>query len=163
MALYVCSLIRSTDQLIPPNQYTIVRFPFGAAESYDAWDMHQVAQPDGYSITSWDTDGRSGLIWPHVTGWGWLTAMVFWEGGSYSETRDRFVRDPLNLSTGYDSTATEDEQPTPGGQYKSKHHEMFVHPGTPVAFLVKHNDSVSRRITHAQFKLAIEADVAVPA
>jgi hypothetical protein len=34
-------------------------------------------------------------------------------------------------------------------------HQLFVHPGVPLAFLVSHNDSVARKITHAQFKLAI--------
>lgn len=163
MALYICSLIRNVDQWIPPNSYTLVRFPFGSYESYDAWGMHNVAQPDGYHVDDWDSDDRSALIWPHTHGWGWLTAMAFWEGGGYSETRDRFVRDPLNLTSGYNSTATEDEEPTPGGQYKSKHHEIFVDPDTPLGFMVKHSDSTDRKLMHAQFKLAIGADVAVPA
>lgn len=155
MTVHVCSLILNEPQTIPADgDYHIVRFPFGSGESYDAHGMHQMSTP-GYQITDWRTDDRSGLIWPAVSGWGSLTAMVYWESGNYSEVRDRFVRDPLNLSTGYDSTATEDHAPTPGGQYRHKCHELFVNPETPLGFLVRHNASTPRRITHAQFKLAI--------
>lgn len=154
MAVYVCSLIVDEPQTIPADgAYHLVRFPYGAAESYDAHGMHQAQQPDGEQSTY--PDARSGLIWPSVDGWGSLTAMVFWEAGDYTEVRDRFVRDPLNLAGGYDSTATEDHARTPGGQYRHKHHEMFVHPGTPLGFLVRHNARTATRITHAQFKLAI--------
>jgi len=156
MPVHVCSLIVNEPQTIPADgAYHIVRFPYGDAESYDAHGMHQTRQPDGG--TSAYPDERSGLIWPALDGWGSLTAMVFWASGDYTEVRDRFVRDPLDLSTGYDSTATEDHARTPGGQYRHKHHEMFVHPRTPVAFLVRHNGSAPVRITHAQFKLAIHS------
>ncbi|MFE6305044.1 hypothetical protein [Nocardiopsis sp. NPDC057823] len=161
MATYVCSLIRDTPQLIPADGgYHIIRFPFGSSESYDAHTMHQVAQPDGYTIGAWDSDDRSGLIWPRVAGWATLTANIHWEAGGYSELRDRFVRDPLDLTTGADSTATDHRPPSPGMQCFTKHHEIFVHPGTPVAFLAGHNDSVARKVVHAQFKLAVESDVA---
>ena len=82
-----------------------------------------------------------------------LTANVHWEPGDYSELRDRFVRDPLGVAP--DSTATDHRPPSPGMQCFTKQHQMFVHPGVPLAFLVSHNDSVARKITHAQFKLAI--------
>lgn len=155
MTVHVCSLILNEPQTIANDGgYHIVRFPFGSGESYDAHGMHQMSTP-GYQITDWRMDDRSGLIWPAVEGWGSLTAMVYWEAGGYSEVRDRFVRDPLNLSTGYDSTATEDHAPTPGGQYRHKSHELFVHPETPLGFLVRHTSSSPVRITHAQFKLAI--------
>ena len=100
-------------------------------------------------------DDRAGLIWPAVSGWGVLTANVHWESGNYSELRDRFVRDPLGLSTGYDSTATDHRPPSPGMQCFTKQHQMFVHPDVPLSFLVAHNASSPRKITHAQFKLAI--------
>ncbi|BFO18670.1 hypothetical protein SHKM778_50580 [Streptomyces sp. KM77-8] len=91
----VCSLKRDTAQTIPANSpYTVIRFPFGSAESADGFNMHQVNQPDGYVVTSWDTDARSGLIWPSVAGWGALYAMIQWEAGGYEELRDQFVRDP---------------------------------------------------------------------
>ncbi|GAA1766276.1 hypothetical protein [Streptomonospora arabica] len=166
MAVRVCSLIRSINQTIPADgSYHLVRFPFGSEgpESYDAWGMHDACQPDDYAVTDWDTDDRSGLIWPSMDGWGDLTAMVYWAPGGYNETRDRFVRDPLNLSTGYDSTATEDEAPTPGGQYKHKCHGIFVHPGTPVGFMVRVAGSQPVDITHAQFKLAIHPVESPPA
>jgi hypothetical protein len=152
----VCSLIVDEPQAIPNDgAYHVLRFPFGSDESYDTAEMHQMAQPDGYTVTDWSTDDRSGLIWPAVDGWGSLTGVIYWDSGDYTETRDRFVRDPFSLSTGYDSTATEDWPPTGGGQYRHKSHEMFVHPGTPVALLVRHNASAPVNITFAEFKLAI--------
>lgn len=156
MTVYVCSLKVDAPQVIPADGgYHIVRFPFGSAEPYDAYGMHQMAQPDGYQITDWTTDDRSGLIWPAVDGWGSLTAMVYWESGGYTELRDRFVRDPLGLSSGYDSTATEHRPPSPGMQCWHKSHELFVEVGMPLGLLVAHNDTVPRNVTLAEFKLAI--------
>ncbi|MHA4814695.1 hypothetical protein ACXZ65_10115 [Streptomyces aculeolatus] len=162
MAVYICSLIVDEPQVIPADgEYHIVRFPYGGRESFDAHGMHQAAQPDGKRSSY--PDRRSGLIWPSREGWGSLTAMVFWEKGDYTEVRDRFVRDPLGLAGGYDSTATEDHAGTPGGEYRHKHHELFVRPRTPLAFLVRHNGGRSARITHAQFKLAIHPAAEMPA
>lgn len=155
MAVRICSLIVTEPQVIPPGGYRVVRFPFGTAESYDALGMHQVVQPDGYTIRDWRTDNRAGLIWPSADGWGSLTAMIQWEAGGYSELRDRFVRDPLGLSTGADSTATDHRPRSPGVQCFTKHHEIFVHPGTPLALMVSHNNSASTRLVLAEFKLAI--------
>jgi hypothetical protein len=153
MSVYVCSLKTEIPQVIPADgQYHIVRFPYGS-EPYDALGMHSSLQPDG--VTSAFPDERSGLIWPVCEGWGSLTAMVYWEAGGYTEIRDRFVRDPLGLTTGADSTATEDHAPTPGGQYRHKCHAMFVHLDTPLALMVRHNDCAPRKITLAEFKLAI--------
>lgn len=153
MSVRVCSLIAPGPQTIPAGpDYHLLRFPY-AGESYDAYGMHQPQQPDGGSST-WP-DERSGLIWPTLNGWGSLTALIFWEDGGYTEVRDRFVRDPLTLSTGFDSTATEDHPRTPGGQYRGKHHEMFVHPGTPIGLMVRHNAPSPVRVTFAEFKLAI--------
>ncbi|KAF4408871.1 MULTISPECIES: hypothetical protein [Streptomyces] len=154
MPVHVCSLMVNEPRSVPADgEYHILRFPYGGNESYDAHGMHQAAQPDGSSSSY--PDARSGLIWPAVEGWGSLTAMIFWEPGDYTEVRDRFVRDPLGLADGYDSTATEDNARTPGGQYRHKHHEIFVYPGTPLALLVRHNGSSAATVSHAQFKLAI--------
>lgn len=152
----VCSLIRVTPQPIPADEaFHIVRFPFGAAESLDEHGMHQVEQPDGHRVDDWDTDDRSGLIWPAGEGWGALTAMIQWENGDYTELRDQYIRDPLNLSTGPDTTATDHRPRSPGMQCFTKHHEVTVRPGTPIALRVRHNDGRAQRIVHAQFKLAI--------
>lgn len=152
--VHVCSLITGEPQTIPAGGYHIVRFSHDVGgESYDAHGMHEAAQPDGPPVTNWATDDRSGLIWPSVSGWGVLTANVHWESGGYWELRDRFVRDPLGVAP--DSTATDHRPPSPGMQCFTKGHQLFVHPGVPLAFLVSHNDSVARKITHAQFKLAI--------
>lgn len=157
MTVFVCSLKNEIPQSIPNDgEYHVVRFPPAvSAEPYDVHGMHQQVQPDGYVIRDWRHDDRSGLIWPAREGWGSLTAVLYWEGGDYSEVRDRFVRDPLNLADGYDSTATEDRPPTPGGQFLHKSHELFVAPGTPLAVLVRHNASLPRRLLLTEFKLAI--------
>lgn len=153
----VCSLKRDTHQVIPPGPYTILRFPFGAAEPYDRWTMHQAAQPDGYTVTAWDTDPRSGLIWPARGGWGQLHAMIQWESGDYEELRDQFVRDPLRLGsdTPMDTTGTEHRPPSRGMQCWNKGHGMFVQPDTPLAVRVAHDASTPRAVVLAEFKLVI--------
>lgn len=136
----------------------MVRFPYGGAdESWDPHNMHPAAQPDGAKSSF--PDQRSGLIWPSCSGWGTLTAMVFWAAGDATEYRAQFVRDPLSLTTGANSTATTDDVPTPGGQYRHYTHEMFVHANTPVAFVVRHSSPRPMTITLAEFKLAIEDNV----
>ncbi|MFK0063328.1 hypothetical protein ACIQTN_29385 [Streptomyces werraensis] len=150
-----------TPQLIAPGTtYRVVRFPFGAAESTDRFEMHQVVQPDGYVVSDWATDDRSGLIWPSRPGWGTLYGLLQWEGasasGGYTELRDQFVRDPLGLTpTPNDTTATEHRTPTPGGQFFAKHWGLFVNPATPLALRVTHNDASPRLLTLAEFKLVI--------
>jgi len=157
MAVLVCSLKTDTPQSIPTGgTYNIVRFPYAAgAESYDPHGMHEQQDPHGYEVRDWQRDDRSGLIWPTIEGWATLTSLIYWEAGDYDELRDRYVRDPLDLSTGADSTATEHRAPTPGIQCFHKTHEMFVHPGTPIALLAGHTAPKSVRITLAEFKLAI--------
>jgi hypothetical protein len=163
----VCSLKRDFNQLIQPGTtYQTLRFPFGAAESSDRFQMHQLSQPDGYVISAagWDSDERSGLIWPSRAGWGHLYAMVQWEAasapaasGGYTELRDQFVRDPLSLGspTPNDTTATEHRSPTPGIQCFVKNWGVFVDPDTPLAFRVAHNDTAPRNVILAEFKLVI--------
>lgn len=160
MTLHVCSLKVEDPQPIPVSgsDYYLLRFPYGTAESFDPHDMHPSTQPTG--TASAYPDARSGLIWPAVSGWGSLTAMVCWDAGNATEYRARFVRDPLDLTTGFDSTATVDEAPTPGGQFKHYAHEMFVYPNTPIGLMVRHSASSPIKVTLAEFKLAIEDNVA---
>lgn len=153
----VCSLKVDVPQLIAPgNTYRIVRFPYGAGESTDRFEMHQALQPDGTTVTDYATDDRSGLIWPSKAGWGELHAMIQWEAasasGGYTELRDQYVRDPFGAN---DTTATEHRAPTPGGQFYVKQHGIFVTPGVPVALRVTHNDANPRQLTLAEFKLVI--------
>lgn len=155
----VCSLKAGTPQAIPPGPgYTVVRFPFGAAESYDPLNMHPALQPDGVAVGY--GDARAGLIWPAHHAWADLHAMIHWEDGDYSEVRDRFVRDPLELYGPADSTCTQDHPATPGGQYLAKSWAMFVHPGVPVALSVRHNAKTSLKVTLAEFKLSYHLDPA---
>ncbi|MEU5580924.1 hypothetical protein ABZ791_30070 [Streptomyces huasconensis] len=151
MTVLVCSLKVDIPQTITAGGYHVVRFPY-ADQSYDEWAMHTAVQRDGRAVTSWSTDDRSGLIWPDTTGWATLTALIQWEPGDYRELRDRFVRDPLGA---YDSTATDHRPPSPGMQCFTKQHQMFVSPDVPVSLLVAHDASGPRRLTLAEFKLAI--------
>lgn len=149
-----CSLKFDSDQyqMIQPGDYQIVRFPFSPIESSDTLDLHPVVQPDtGQSVTLSST--RSGLIWPAHSRWARLWGLLYWADGGYTEVRDRFVRDPLNLSSGYDSTCTEDHAATPGGQYVAKSWEAKVYPGTPWALMVKHNATSPVKLDFAEFKM----------
>lgn len=157
MGVRVCSLKYDSAvhgaQSIAPGDYQIIHFPYGVQESTDDFNMHAEAQPDGKA--SKFGDDRSGLIWPSIKGWGHLYAYIILDGGAYTETRDRFVRDPLSLTTGWDSTATEDHKPTPGGQYTTKAWGIFVDPNTPLSVMVKHDAPHSVKLLLAEFKLAV--------
>lgn len=149
-----CSLKFDTDQdqWIQPGDYQIVRFPFGSVESSDVYDLHPVIQPDTQASTSLSSQ-RAGLIWPKHERWATLWGLMYWADGPYTEVRSRFVRDPLNLSSGYDSTCTEDDQSNPGGQYRAKSWAAKVYPGTPWALMVRHNASSAVKLDFAEFKM----------
>jgi hypothetical protein len=155
MPVQFCSLIRKTAQVIPPGEYTLVRFPFGSLESWDNKGMHNMLQPDGYQITKWDNDDRSALIWPHRRGLGRITATMQFESGNYTELRHQLIRDPLNLSTGPDTTGTEHLPPSPGMQCFDYSWEIIVNPGTPLGYRVSHNATSSKKLVLSQFKLSI--------
>lgn len=164
MGAHICSLIRAADQLIPGGGgYHLVRFPFGSAESFDEFEMHQVVQPDGYVISSsgWDSDDRSSLIWPSKYGWGTFSAMVQWEAptgtsGAVGEYRDGFVRDPLGLAGDpYNTTGTAHTAASPGANFFRASWPIFVHPGKPVALRIGHSGSGPLKMTLAEFKLSI--------
>ncbi|WP_371528368.1 hypothetical protein OG302_22260 [Streptomyces sp. NBC_01283] len=154
MTVQICSLKTETPQAITPGSYQVVRFPY-ADESIDVHGMHNQVDPLNYETRDWQRSDRSGLIWPSMDGWGCLTSLIYWEAGDYDELRDRYVRDPLDLSTGADSTATEHRPPSPGQQFFHKSHEMFVRVGTPIALLVAQDAPRTTRLTLAEFKLAI--------
>lgn len=172
MGLAICSLkweaARTGPQRITYDSdgYHLVRFPYVTGdEQYDRWNMHDPAK--GGTTASTFPDPRSGLIWPSHDGWGVLSALVFWEADADGlEYRARFVRDPLNLTTFYNSTATTDCAPTRGGQYRSYMWQMFVHPDTPVGLKVSVRGAGDTKIATpmmlAEFKLAIHTDVMVP-
>lgn len=151
------SLISTTPQVIQPGTtYQIVRFPYDG-ESFDPVGMHEAAQPDGYVVTNWATDDRSGLIWPPMRGWGTLyAALQFADSSDASEYRSQFVRDPLNISTGSDTTATEHRAETVGGEFWTRTWGLVVNPGTPLAVRVAHNASGPHNLTLAEFKLVIQ-------
>lgn len=154
MRLVVCSLKTGGPQLIPPSStdYVIVRFPFNG-ESDDKDGLHDIVQPDTHLSTS-AGHPRAGLIWPLHTAWATLNGLMYWDHGDYTEIRSRFIRDPLRLTTGYDSTATEDDPPSVGGQYKIKSWNMWVHPMTPVALAVRHNSDRDQVLNLAEFKVS---------
>lgn len=158
MPLHVCSLQETVNQSIPPNTWTLVRYSYGSLESYDAWDMHSPNQPTGSPVTDWQTDDRSGLIWPSKSGWADLLCDFIWAAGDYNEIRDQFVRDPLGTP---DVTSVEHRPPSPGAQYFAKHHGIFVNTSTPVGVQVYHNASTAVDLTYSQFKVVID-DVQAP-
>ncbi|MFE7963392.1 hypothetical protein ACFU0X_10115 [Streptomyces cellulosae] len=171
--VYVCSLKTTRPQTIPADgKYHLVHFPFGdtgAVESYDPFGMHPVRQPDGVDATH--LLDRSALIWPHTNGWGTLTALIHWKtpapDGIFNrhrptEYRDRFVRDPLNLATGYDSTATETRPAQDNGPLLHKTHEIFVKPHVPLALMVRHNGRKPVDLELAELKLAIHPAATPP-
>ncbi|MFE0173960.1 hypothetical protein ACFWZ2_16730 [Streptomyces sp. NPDC059002] len=172
MSLAICSLkwdaALSGQQTVTydTDGYHLVRFPYEAGEeSYDPWNMHDPSK--GGTSPSQFPDARSGLIWPSHDGWGVLCALVFWAADTDpSEYRARFVRDPLGLSTGYDSTATTDSAPTRGGQFRSYTWQMFVHPSTPVGLKISARGvgdvRIATPLTLAEFKLAIHTQVGTP-
>jgi len=151
----IVSLKADGGQLIQPGRWTVVRFPTDE-ESYDPLDMHaRLQKHDAYEVRDWARDDRSGLIWPARNGWGTLNAMLQWEPGGYDELRDQFIRDPLNLSTGPDTTATDHRPPSPGMQCFTKTWSLSVRVGTPLALRVAHNDDQPRLLTLAELKLEI--------
>lgn len=172
MSVAICSLMwqaaHSGPQRITYDQdgYHLVRFPYVTGEEqYDPWNMHDPAH--GSDTVSQFPDPRSALIWPSHDGWGVLSAMVFWQADARAhEYRARFVRDPLNATTGYNSAATTDIQATRGGQYRTYVWQMFVHPGTPLGLKVSARGTGDTKIAVpmflAEFKLAIHTDVMRP-
>lgn len=165
MTTDLCSLKVAIPQLIQPNVWTVVRFPFDATgESTDLLNMHSATRPSpGGPVANWATDDRSGLIWPSRTGWGVMLGLMQWAAAGVqsdpsdgTEYRDQFVRDPLGYtSTPVDTTATDHRAPTPGGQFFTKQWGVNVDPTVPLALRVQHNASSPLNLTLAEFKLAI--------
>ncbi|MEW2568293.1 hypothetical protein [Streptomyces sp. NPDC047070] len=159
----VCSLKVEVPQLIPSGTtYQVVRFPYGALESTDRFNMHQALQPDGTTVANYATDDRSGLIRPSKAGWAELYALLQWEAptgtsGTVTEYRDQHVRDPFGETADpNDTTATDHRAPTPGGQFWTKSWGIFVDPATPIALRVTHNAvSGPLNLVLAEFKVAI--------
>lgn len=163
----LCSLKVAIPQLIPPNVWTIVRFPFDATgESTDTLNMHSATRPaPGGPVADWSTDDRSGLIWPSRSGWGVLLGIAQWAAAGVqadpsdgTEYRDQFVRNPLSFpgaGTAVDTTATDHRAPTPGGQFFTKQWGINVDPTVPLALRVQHNASAALNLTLAEFKLSI--------
>jgi len=146
MAVHVCSLKFDADrdggpQSVPGgDDYYLVRFPFGSAESYDPENMHA-------------SGADSRLITPGARAWGRLYAMVQWEtasGAATNEFRDQFARDPLGA---LDTTCTEHHAGTPGMQCFAKTWGIFVEPGTPLGLRVAHGASHALDLVLAEFKL----------
>lgn len=144
------------EQVIPSGPYTTLRFPYGAQENSDPWDMHPRVQPGGRVATYADAD--SGLIWPVVGGIGQLELNIIWMDADYTELRDVFVRDPLGAAP--DPTAYDHRSRTPGENCFTKTHGLIVKRGVPLAVQVAHDGTGPARVRMAQFKLTVFADVA---
>jgi len=162
MSLYICSLANNNRRTIPPRKWVTVPFPYTTPPtSYDAWEMHRPSQPGG--VVSTYPDRYSALIHPQADGWGTLEGHVEFEEGDYTEIRTRFVRDPYgDGEKSNDTTNTEHHAPSPGMQFFTVLHKLFVHPGVPVAFMVYVGGDEGAVLTYSQLKLEVDDDVAVP-
>lgn len=168
MRLVVCSLITGGSQTIQPNTYQVVRFPF-QAESYDPDGLHTPDSPPNIEpITV--SDPEAGLIWPLHDAWATLTATMQWDdlvnlASSVRPTqfRHQFVRDPFGYTIDPENTtATSDHRPRPAGTgatCKTKTWNIFVHPGTPIAYRVRHDADISMKLLLAEFKMSYWVDV----
>lgn len=156
MSVQFCSLgfkpAAETDwQTIPPGPgYTLLRFPYGAQENEDAWDMHSRAH--GKKLVTY-ADPESGLIVPASVGLGVLELNIIWADGDYTELHDTFVRDPLGQKP--DPTAYNHRPRTAGENCFVGLHYLLVRPSTPLGVQVAHNSPTPARVRMAQFKLAI--------
>ena len=156
MALHVCSLKFDATRdggafSVPSDEYHLVPFPYGGAESYDPDNMHA---KDGHSFPG---DPESGLIRPGHEAWGRLYAMIQWSddsGSAARELRDQFARDPLGS---IDTTCTEHRPPSPGMQCFAKTWGMFVHPDVPVGLRVTHDADGALGVVLAELKLEYDA------
>jgi hypothetical protein len=161
MALHICSLKFDAERdggplTVPSGEdYHLVPFPYGSAESYDADDMHAETR-DG-DTHPFPSDRASALIWPAHEAWGRLYAMIQWEvasGDEATELRDQFARDPLG---DLDTTCTEHRRASPGMQCFAKAWAIFVSPAVPLGLRVAHDASGSLNVVLAEFKLEYEA------
>lgn len=162
MSLYVCSLANNQPRSIPPNQWVTVRYPYTTPpESYDPWEMHRPSQPSG--TTSVYPDKYSALIRPAADGWGTVEGHVEFEAGDYREIRTMFSRDPYGTGEDADDrTNDEHHAVTPGMQFFTTVHRMFLHPNVPIAFMVYVLGPSAVDLVYTQFKLDVDDDVATP-
>jgi hypothetical protein len=163
MSLYVCSLANNNVRSIPASKWVALPFPYTTPPtSYDPWEMHRPTQPGG-TVSAYP-DKYSALIHPAADGWGTLEGHIELEAGDYDEVRTRFVRDPYGSGDEADDrTNTEHHACSPGMQFFTVLHRMFLHPGVPVAFQIYiGGGSGPVDLVYSQFKLDVNDDVAVP-
>lgn len=158
MQTHFCSLYyhadRDADQSVPPDEYYLVRFPYGGKESSDRENMHALVDSAGAEHPY--PDAASGLIRPKhdstadrpLVGHLWATCQ--WDDGDFTELRGQFSRDPLGAN---DTTGTQHQRATPGIQCFTYNIPIEINSKTPLGFRVSHNASRSRKIVHAKFKL----------
>jgi hypothetical protein len=161
MPSHFCSLKVDDPQSIRPNAYTLIKFPYGNAESYDPENMHALTAPDGKQHP-YPKDPASGLIWPKHEQVATVCALIFWESDDNrptddraTEYRDRIVRDPLGEA---DSTCSEHRRASRGMQCFAKTWVMLVRPSVPLGLMVAHNAADSLKVTLAEFKIAYHTD-----
>lgn len=155
MDAHFCSLgfkpaTASDHQPLPGGgAYTLLRFPYGAQENDDPWDMHPRALA-GRTFTH--ADPESGLIYPAVAGIGLVELDIILTAGDYRDVHAAFVRDPLGRNP--DQTAYNHWARSAGENCFTATHLLKVRPGVPLGIQVAH-DGASGSIRMAQFKLAI--------
>jgi len=162
----VCSLKTGGQQTIQPETWTVVRFPFdGTAEPYDPDGMHtKLSPPNSSPITV--SDPEAGLIWPEHDAWATMQGFMIWQTQSgvasadrFKLARHRFSRDPFGVN---DTTATSCCNASPNHSVATSDTvswNFFVHPGTPISYLVWHDAETPKALTLAEFKMSYLIEV----
>lgn len=161
MSLYICSLANNRPRTIPANTWVYLPFPYEQPpESYDPWNMHREDQPGGRSSAY--PDKYSALIHPQVLGYGTVEGHVELEAGDYTEVRTMFSRDPFGTGEGADDrTNDEHHAVTPGMQFLTTVHRLWIYPSKPMALML-YVAGASATLAYSQFKLDVNDDVAAP-
>lgn len=155
MPEHYCSLIANRPQPIPPDAWTVVRFPYGPLESDDEENMHRkVVNGREHPYPS---DPASGLIRPAHTGpvGTWSAMYQFESADGAQELRAQFCRDPFGSPN---TTATRHHPPSIGMQCEVLVWQFRVRADTPVALRVRHDSAKSLELVFAEFKLHYRTD-----
>lgn len=163
MTLGVCSLKIGGQQIIGPNAWTTVRFPYDL-EPYDPDNLHTRDLPADVAPVQ-SSDPESGLIWPQHDAWAHLQGFMVWKSLSdvpassrFTYVRSRFSRDPFGVN---DTTATIGTPAAPPSVSTCLPvtWNFWVHPGVPIGYQVWHNAPEPRVLSIAEFKMSYWVDV----
>ncbi|MFE9337776.1 hypothetical protein [Streptomyces sp. NPDC007063] len=140
----MCKLYTDTDQLIPPETWTTVRFDRVLKDTASL-----------YRGTGSVTDPASALVQPPRDGDFIWFRFVHWDSITIPDGDERerqfleqFCRDPYGQ---WDSTGSTDADDTPGREFHLASWSFKGRAGQPVAIRVWHDHHEPVSIVHAQF------------